>query len=300
MNIRCRGAALVALVFASACTRPSPESGPGASTAVDGGRVVGRYDGGVITEAELIEESSRLPSPLREQFERPAGQREFVRSMIDRRLLAQEARSRGLHEEPAIQKQVRALEERLTIQALLAAEEKAAGKPGEEELRAYHAQHREAFAQPERLKLGRVLVALPAGATAAQRTQAKQKAERFAQRLKAGEPLARVAAEGDGPEKAQGGELGLVARGELPDRALEEAAFALKKPGETSGVIPEARGYSVVRLLERREGRMPAFEEVRAEVESRVLPQWQRKVLESLLARLRGAGSVGIEVPAHP
>ncbi|QSQ26565.1 peptidyl-prolyl cis-trans isomerase [Pyxidicoccus parkwayensis] len=296
MNIRFRATALVALMFvsASACTRPS--AGP-AAEAADTGRVVGRYDGGVITEAELIEESSRLPSPLREQFERPAGQREFVRSMIDKRLLAQEARSRGLHQEPSIQKQVKALEDRLTIQALLAAEEKAAGKPGEEELRGYYAQHRESFAQPERLRLGRVWVSLPSGATAAQRAQAKQKAERFAQRLKAGEPLAKVAAEGDGPEKAQGGELGVVARGELPDRTLEDAAFALKKPGETSGVIAGAQGYSVVRLLERREGRTPAFEEVRAEVESRVLPQWQRKVLESLLARLRASGSIGIDVP---
>lgn len=285
------------MVFASACTRPT--AGPAAESA-DGGRVVGRYDGGVITEAELIEESSRLPSPLREQFERPAGQREFVRSMIDKRLLAQEARTRALHQEPSIQKQVKALEDRLAIQSLLAAEEKAAGKPGEEELRGYYAQHRESFSQPERLRLARVLVSLPPGATAAQRTQAKQKAERFAQRLKAGEPLAKVAAEGDGPEKLQGGELGVVARGELQDRALEEAVFALKKPGETSGVIAGAQGYAVVRLLERREGHTPAFEEVRAEVESRVLPQWQRKVLESLLARLRAAGSVGIDVPERP
>ncbi|MCP3060236.1 peptidyl-prolyl cis-trans isomerase [Myxococcus sp. K38C18041901] len=249
-----------------------------------------------MTQAELAEESARLPSPLREQFERPAGQREFVRSMIDKRLLAQEARVRGLHQKPEIHKQVQALEERLVIQELLAAEEKAAGTPGEQALREYYQQHRDELAQPERLRLARVQVVVPPGATATQRAQAKQKAERLAQRLKSGEALEKVAADGDG----RGGELGWVARGDLSDRELESAAFSLKKVGDTSAVVAEAKGYSVVRLLERREARVPAFEEVRAEVEGRALPQWKRKVLEGLLARLREAGSVSIDMPVAP
>ncbi|MFY2561293.1 peptidyl-prolyl cis-trans isomerase [Corallococcus terminator] len=288
---------LVAWVLCCACTRPAPEASPEAPQ-TGGGRVVGRFDGGVVTQEELTEESSRLPSPLREQFERPAGQREFVRSMIDKRLLAQEARIRGLHQRPDIHKQVQALEERLVIQELLAAEEKSAGKPSDQALRDYYEQHRNELAQPERLRLARVRVLVPQGATAPQRAQAKQKAERLAQRLKAGEALEKVSAEGEGPER--GGELGWVARGDLPERELESAAFALKKVGDTTAVVAEAKGFSVVRLLERKDARVPAFEEVRAEVEGRALPQWKRKVLEGLLARLRAAGSVGIDVPETP
>lgn len=296
-TIRTRRVLLVAWALCGACTKPAPVAGP---SQAGEGPVVGRFDGGVVTQAELAEESARLPSPLREQFERPAGQREFVRSMIDKRLLAQEARVRGLHQKPEIARQVRALEERLVIQELLAAEEKAAGTPGEQALREYYEQHRAELAQPERLRLGRVQVAVPPGATSAQRAQAKQKAERLAQRLKAGEALEKVAAEGDGAERVRGGELGWVARGDLPDRELESAAFGLKKVGDTSGVVAEAKGYSVVRLLERREARVPAFEEVRAEVEGRALPQWKRKVFEGLLARLRETGSVSIDMPGTP
>ncbi|WP_141328018.1 peptidyl-prolyl cis-trans isomerase, partial [Myxococcus sp. AB025B] len=166
--------------------------------------MVGRFDGGVVTQAELAEESARLPSPLREQFERPAGQREFVRSMIDKRLLAQEARVRGFHQKPEIKKQLQSLEERLVIQELLAAEEKAAGRPDEQVLREYYQQHRDELAQPERLRLARVQVVVPPAATTTQRAQAKQKAERLAQRLRSGEALEKVAADGDG----RGGELG--------------------------------------------------------------------------------------------
>jgi peptidyl-prolyl cis-trans isomerase C len=268
---------------------------------VSAGRVVGRFDGGVVTEAELNAESARLPSPLREQFESPAGQREFVRSMIDKRLLAQEARRRGFTDAPDIQKQVRELEERLSIQALLAEEERKAAPPSEAEQRDWYEGHRQDLAQPERVRVGRVLAAVPAGATAAQRTQARQRAERFAQQLKAGQSLAKVSAEGDGPEKARGGELGLMARGDWRgDAAGEQALFALTRVGEVSPVVVEAGGFSVFQLLERREARVPSFEEVRAEVEARMLPQRKRKAFEQLLSGLRREGGVVVEVPARP
>ncbi|WP_164000761.1 peptidylprolyl isomerase [Pyxidicoccus caerfyrddinensis] len=288
--------------FAVACTPPAREpSAQGQASLPDGGRVVGRYDGGVVTEEELLAESSRLPSPLREQFEGPNGRHEFVRSMIDKRLLAQEASARGLHEKPEIQKQVRALEERLMLQALLAEEERAAGAPSEAELHAWYEGHLSELTQPERVRVVRIFAAMPAGASATQRTQARQRAERFAQQLQAGQPRAKVAAGGDGPERAQGGELGLLARGDWRgDAAVEKAAFALKKVGEVSPVVTEMGGFLVLQLLERREARVPPFEEVRAEVEARMLPQRKRKVFEDLLERLRRAGAIEIDVAGRP
>ncbi|WP_426745919.1 peptidylprolyl isomerase [Myxococcus faecalis] len=221
--------------------------------------------------------------------------------MIDKRLLAQESRARGLNENPEIQKQVQALEERLMLQALLAEEERAAGAPSEAELRAWYEGHLTELTQPERVRVARIFAATPAGASAAQRTQAKQRAERFAQQLRAGQPREKVAAGGDGPEKARGGELGGLARGDWRgDVAVEKAAFALKKVGEVSPVVAEAGGFSVLQLLERREARVPPFEEVRAEVEARMLPQRKRKVFEDLLERLRRAGTIEIDVAGRP
>ncbi|RKH20048.1 peptidyl-prolyl cis-trans isomerase [Corallococcus sp. CA047B] len=284
-----------------ACSR-SPSGTPAQdSHAVDGGRVVGRYDGGVITEEQLRDESSKLVSPLREQFESPAGQREFVRSMIDKRLLAQEARRRGLDGTPEIQRQVQALEERLIIQALLAAEERGAPAPTETEQRAWYEGHKADFAQPERLRLGRVFAAVPPGATPAQRTQARNRVERLAKQLQAGTPLAKVAAQGDGPERAQGGELSVLARGQWRgEPAVERAAFALSKPGEVSPVVAEPGGFSVLQLLERRPARVPPYEEIRGEVETRMLPGRKRKHFEDLLTRLRQAASVEVDVQPHP
>ncbi|MFP2926555.1 hypothetical protein ACLESO_15300, partial [Pyxidicoccus sp. 3LG] len=119
--------------------------------------MVARYKGGAVTREELLRESRKLPPALREQFESPVGQKEFARSLVDKRLLVEEARRRGLAKQEDIARQVKELEERLLVQALLAEEERAAGAATEAELRAWYDAHRSELRQPERVHLARVL-----------------------------------------------------------------------------------------------------------------------------------------------
>src|SRR6476659_1582493 len=81
-----------------------------------------------VTPEEVAREAERLPPILREKFETPEGRREFAASLVDKKLLVREAHRRGLAEKPEIQRQVRELEERLIVQALLADEERTAGR----------------------------------------------------------------------------------------------------------------------------------------------------------------------------
>jgi peptidyl-prolyl cis-trans isomerase C len=48
----------------------------------------------------------------------------------------------------------------------------------------------------------------------------------------------------------------------------------------------------VLQLLERKLPRVPAFEEVRAEVEGRLAPARKRQVFDAIVARLRQEASV--------
>ncbi|WNG16931.1 peptidylprolyl isomerase [Cystobacter fuscus] len=264
------------------------------------GPIVARFTGGVISLEEMRREAQRLPPSLREQFESEAGQREFVLAMVDKRLMAREARRRGLAERPDIVRQVRELEERLVIQELLAEEERAAGAPSEAELRAYHEANKASFQRPERVHVARVLAAVAPGAGAAEKARARSRAEEFARRLRSGEPMSRVYSAGDGPERALQGDLGWWTRGERGDKRLEEAAFALSSPGQLSPVVETAEGFAVVQLLEREPGRTPSFEEVRSEVEGRLAPARQRKVFDGLRSRLRSASDVHVEVKTRP
>lgn len=288
----------VFVIIAAACTSEAPSS-----SAVDAGRpvvgtVVGRFAGSeVLTAEEVARESARLPPALREQFETPAGRREFTRSIIDKRLLVLEAKRRKLTEDPELRRQVQELEERLAVQALLAQEEAAAGSPSEQELRAWFESHRAEFTRPEQVRVGRVLVSVGSKASEAERSRARQKAEALAARLRRGEALAQVAKEGDGAERTKGGELGLVIRGGGFEPALEQAAFALERPGAVSPVVMLREGFAVLVLLERKPARQPAFEEVRAEVEGRLAPARKRQVFDALLGRLRQEAGVELVEP---
>ncbi|MCY1034317.1 peptidyl-prolyl cis-trans isomerase [Corallococcus sp. BB11-1] len=253
-----------------------------------------RFDGGVVTEEEVLRESQRLPPDLRKRFEQGPGRQEFIRSLVDKRLLFQEAARRGFTQDPDIRRQVRELEERLSIQALLAEEQKAAPAPTEAEARAFYQGHLERFAEPERLRMARAWVSVPAGSPRPVWEQARQRAEGLRKRLVAGEPVAKVAAAGDGPERSRGGEWGLLSRGEFGSADVEKAALALTRPGAVSPVVQDATGVGVLVLQERRSARVPPFEEVREAVLGQMAPVAQRRVFEQTLARLRAASSVKV------
>lgn len=276
------------LVALAACSRSAPIAPQSPAVA--------RFDGGVVTEAELRQALQKLPPTMRSSFESLAGQRDVAASLVDRRLLVLEAERRGLGSDPEIQRQVRELEDRLLVQALVDQEQRTAGKAPEAELRAYYDAQRESFATPVRVKVGRVMLRVPQSASPAERARARQRVERWAARLKAGESLTRVAVEGEGPEKTLGGVLGPLTRADIADPALADAAFSLKTPGAVSPVFTQSDGFAVVKLLEREESRIPPFEEVRPAVEAKVAPGRQRQVFEQLINRLRKSSDVRIDL----
>lgn len=261
--------------------------------------MVARYEGGVVTRDELAREANRLPPELREQFRRLSGQKELALSIVDKRLLVAEARRRKLTEDPEIQREVRALEERLIVQRLLADEERAAAPSTDEELRELYRAHREDFEQPEGVRVRRILVHSPKDAPSADRQRARKKAEAFRARLRRGEDAAKVAREGQGAEAVRGGDLGWITK-DGSARRMADAAFKLNTAQPISDVVDLDEGFAVLALIERRAARTPPFEEVRSAVEARMLPMQQRRVFDRLRQSLRESAAVKLEFTARP
>jgi peptidyl-prolyl cis-trans isomerase C len=259
--------------------------------------VYATFDGGQVTAEEIRLEAAKLPPLLRTRFETDNGRRELVNAMVDKRLLLAEAQRRKHDKDPDVVRQVRELEERLAIQALLASEEKLAGSPSEAELRAWFEEHRGELSQGDRVRVRRILASAAPGASAADRQRARARAGAFASRLQRGEPFDRVAGDGDGPEKTRGGDMGLLMSGS-GDPRIERAAFGLARVGERTDVVECADGYALLELIERRPGRSPTFEESRSEVENRVTPERKRRAFEELLGRLRRDADVRVTLPA--
>lgn len=269
------------LVLGAGCPAPAT------SGRADAGRIAARWDGGTISESELLREAGRLPPGLREQFQTTVGKREFVRSMVDKQLLYAEARRRGILDRDDIRRQVRETEERLSIQALMAEEERSWGTPTVAELRAAYEADPSVYRTPERVHVARVLALTSTGAA-----PAKARLAALRTRVVKGEPVAKVAAAGEGPEKVLGGDFGWVVAGGGPEKV---AAMQLKKVGEVSGLIETPAGLAFFVLLERQEARTPPFEEVQGAVAARLAPTRQRKSFDELVGRLRQGAQVVVD-----
>ncbi len=289
--------------------------------------VVARVDGAAISRDEVLQRAQAM----REQMARmgappPPASEEFYHAMVDQligsKLLLAEAKQRGLMPPPAevqagldrlkaqnpqeLARQMAAqgitekalladMTQSMAIQKLIEAEVKPAVKVSDEEARRFYQQNPERMKRPPQVRLRHILVGVPRNAPAEQRQQAKQKAEGLLARIKAGGDFAAIAGESsdDNSSRGEGGLLPWMSRGDSPP-AFEQAAFALEKTGETSGVVESAFGYHILRLEDQRPEGQISFEEARPQIDQFLSRQQARELLERKVAALRKAAKVEV------
>ncbi len=164
----------------------------------------------------------------------------------------------------------------------------------EEEAREYFDSHRAEFTTPSEIMLREILIEVPTsdrGVNVAQDDEAKAKAEDVRQRLLKGEPFARLASEvSTAPSKANGGLIGPIHMDELASQ-LQEMLGKLKV-GEVADIIRTTRGYQLLKLESRTEGRSRTFEEARSDIGRRVLDAKSRPALQKYLDQLRAQADI--------
>jgi len=107
-----------------------------------------------------------------------------------------------------------------------------------------------AGAEPERIQLAQILVAVPESATTDQVRALQAKAQRAFERVRAGEAFASVAAEvSDSPDRAAGGDLGLRPAERLPSLFVD--AVRDLKDGALAGPLRSGAGFHVLQLVKK-------------------------------------------------
>jgi len=164
----------------------------------------------------------------------------------------------------------------------------------DEEARAYFDSHRAEFTTPSEVMLREILIEVPStdgGVNAAQDQQARTQAEEVRQRLLKGEPFPKLAAEvSSSPSKANGGLIGPIHMDELAPQ-LQELLGKLKV-GDLADTIRTTRGYQLLRLESRTEGRSRTFEEARNDIGRRVIEGKSRGAMQKYLDQLRAQADI--------
>jgi parvulin-like peptidyl-prolyl isomerase len=218
-----------------------------------------------------------------------------VRRAVDNRLLAQEARRRGLAPDTArVDQKMSQIEAQRGGRGMIEAELIKAGigyeqfrstivqadliqvmvetqiLPGiavsDEDVAAFYNENKELFKQQDKVHTRHILFLIPEGATEKQKTNAKIRAIAARERAMAGEDFAELAKElSEGPNAANGGDLGFTARGQMVP-SFDAAVWALEV-GQISEVVESDLGFHVILLEEKVIGPMVPLDEARKPVE---------------------------------
>lgn len=135
------------------------------------------------------------------------------------------------------------------------------------EISDYYSKHADKFSQPEEALVRNILI--KPGEDPA---RSAKLAGEILKRLKEGcdfGGLAKIYSEG--PAAQEGGLMGYVKRGDLMPQ-IEDAVFKLKG-GEMSGIIKTSVGYHILKVEERRPGKVRSFGEVKREVEEAIFTE---------------------------
>ena len=102
-------------------------------------------------------------------------------------------------------------------------------------------------------RVSHILIAVPDGASSEARVKARAEADGLLKKLQDGADFAQVAiASSDGQQALQGGDLEWRAGSNLPE--LFADAVQKLKPGELSGVLENASGFHILKLVDQRGG----------------------------------------------
>ena len=142
--------------------------------------------------------------------------------------------------------------------------------PGER-IEAYYREHMSEFGSSPEVHVRHILIMTDKRGDA----DAKALATRLLMRLRGGENfanLARTVSEDPG-SRDEGGDLGFVKRGTTVP-AFERAAFALTPEHPLSNLVRTEFGYHILQLVERHDGKVPPFSDVRVQIGQKLAEQY--------------------------
>ena len=169
---------------------------------------------------------------------------------------------------------------------------KVAVKP--EQVTDFYTKNPDQFKQGESVRASHILIAVPKGADAAAKAQARAKAEQVLKDVKAGKDFAALAKEhsSDPGSAANGGDLGFFQQGQMVG-PFNDAAFSLA-PGAVSELVETDFGFHIIKVAEKKAGRTIPLEEVKPQVEQYLEQQNRQQETEAFVNGLKAKGKIEV------
>ncbi len=167
----------------------------------------------------------------------------------------------------------------------------------DEDVRARYDQMARRTEQVQAVKLSHMLFKLPDHPTEQQIAEAKEKAAKAIERVKAGEEFAKVAQteSEDDSTKTTGGELGWFQRGSMANPEWEPIVFAMEK-GDVRGPVTGPQGFHVFQVTEVKRSDLKPFNEMKEQLSRELRRREQEKLTQNWRDDLRKKAYIDIKL----
>jgi parvulin-like peptidyl-prolyl isomerase len=168
-------------------------------------------------------------------------------------------------------------------------------KGGEKELRDFYQKNADRYREVESYRPSHILFYIPKEATPEQIQEIRNKCQKVLEKIKKGEDFGEMAILYSEDISAKDrGDLGYFKRGELIP-IFEKEALRLKL-GEMSGIVRTEFGFHIIKLVDRKGGDPPPFEEVKEKILADYYQIEMDKALKQYLATLKGKSAIEIRL----
>ncbi len=239
-----------------------------------------------ITQADFEREIKNLPDFAQKIFEGNGGKERFLNELVKKELLYQEALKKGLDKNTDYLKKVEDFKKITLIGQLLEKEIESKAKVTDQEVKDYYEKHKEDFAPVSQIRMSLILV------------KTEEEAKKILERLNKGEDFAKVAKKSsvDLNSAKNGGDLGYLSRGQMTAE-LEAVAVRLKT-GEISEPIKTQSGYQIIKVTDKKIGKVVEFERVKNFISQHLSAEKQKEVFDSYIESLKKSYKVDINKEA--
>lgn len=153
------------------------------------------------------------------------------------------------------------------------------------EMQNFYQRHRGEFSQTGRVRVAEILLIIPPSADAKAQEDVHRRATKLAAQAHSKDFAGMARKHSDGPERAQGGDLGVIDPATLHRQVAH--AIARLQVGDVSEPIRSAKGYHILKVLDRGGAGSADFKRLQPQIQQALYQSKMQDALEQYLGKAR-------------
>ena len=212
----------------------------------------------VVTVGDIEDELAKIPPQFLSHFNDPVRKQQYIQSIVDRMLFAEEAKAKGFMEREDVKEKVNSYVERILYSEYLKTLTDGLTVTDEEVAKFYET-NKDSFMAPEKIKAKHILV------------KTEEEALNVKAELDKGADWDELAKKHstDKSNASRGGDLGYFSRGRMV-KEFDDVAFTLEV-GKIGGPVKTQFGYHLIKVEDKKPAEQQTLEQVDKQVRTKLL-----------------------------